>query len=163
MKKYIKRQIFGIIQEYFTQELKFSRIKDVELPKYSSDEASGIDFYTPHTFEKIELKPGESTLIASGIHLNIPYGQELVGYNKSGIAAKHKLVLGACVIDSDYQGELLINLHNIGTEIKTIEPNMKIAQFLFRPRGWAKLIEVDFGDLYTVKTKRGEGGFGSTN
>jgi dUTP pyrophosphatase len=163
MKKYIKNWIFGLFQEYFKQDLTFSRITDVELPKYSSDEASGIDFYTPKTFEKVELKPNESILIASGIHLNIPYGYELVGYNKSGIAAKRKLVLGACVIDSDYQGELLINIHNIGTEVQVIEPNMKIAQFLFRPRGWANLIEVDFGDLYKVKTKRGEGGFGSTN
>ena len=135
------------------------------MPAYATTGSAGLDLRACLD-EAIEIVAGETVLVKTGlaIYIEDPNFAGLI-LPRSGLGHKHGIVLGNLVglIDSDYQGELLINLHNIGTEVKTIEPNMKIAQFLFRPRGWAKLIEVDFGDLYTVKTKRGEGGFGSTN
>lgn len=144
-------------------ELKFSKVRDVKDPKYSTDGAAGLDLYVPNDLSPIFIKPNSSTLIPSGLKFNIPSGFTMIAFNKSGIAAKKKLVVGSCVIDSDYEGEIFINLNNIGTEEQEILPGDKIIQFITIPVFQAKLTETHIDDLFPIKSKRGESGFGSTD
>ena len=123
--------------------LRYSKVREVNDLRRGSNEASGIDFSVPEfnqSFvwdfvgnkinrgiqidqEKITLKSGESCCIPSGIKVNIPYGYDLVFHNRGGVGAKKNLIYGAHVVDSDYQGEIFLNLHNIGNETVTIEQN----------------------------------------
>jgi dUTP pyrophosphatase len=84
--------------------------------------------------------------------------------NKSGIAAKKSLLVGACVIDEDYQGEIHIHLINAGTQVQTIFPGDKIIQVVLVPVAYTNIEIVSTEEeLWDGKvTKRGEGGFGST-
>jgi dUTP pyrophosphatase len=86
--------------------------------------------------------------------------------NRSGLASKRSLVVGACVIDAGYDGEVLINLHNIGNETQTVQPYTKIAQIVMVPVVHFRALETQGGDLYNwypiAMTERGDGGFGST-
>jgi dUTP pyrophosphatase len=104
------------------------------------------------------IPPRMSVVIPTGISVAVPVGYMWEIKNKSGIASKQNLVVGACVIDSDYRGEIYINLHNIGVESRLIMPGQKIAQGV--------LIAVNCCEFEEVKelndTVRGSGGFGST-
>jgi dUTP pyrophosphatase len=108
------------------------------------------------------LLPGESCFIASGIKVSLPTGHVLIAFNKSGIAVKKNLHVGACVVDEDYQGELHLNLTNTGNQPQIIERGDKITQFVLLPVNYATPVEVEPKNLYTKKSKRGDGGFGST-
>ena len=82
--------------------------------------------------------------------------------NKSGIASKQQLVTGACVVDEGYDGEIFVNLQNIGANVQYIEPGQKIAQGVFVRIEKPSLIEIGEDRVYGVTTSRGSGGFGST-
>ena len=144
--------------------LKVKKVKDVKTPQRGTKGSAGIDFFIPESQEPITLAPGESAFIPSGIKANIPTGYALVAMNKSGVAAKRSLLVGACLIDEDYQGEMHIDLKNVGTESQTLNPGDKIIQLVCLPINYVEIQEVQsesdlFGD---VVTERGEGGFGST-
>ena len=81
--------------------------------------------------------------------------------NKSGIASKRQLLVGACVVDAGYDGEVYVNLHNTSTETQTIEPGQKIAQAVLTPIVTCGVEEV-FEDLLNTNSARATGGFGST-
>jgi dUTP pyrophosphatase len=81
--------------------------------------------------------------------------------NKSGIAHKEKLIVGACVIDPGYTGEVYINLHNVGGSTKVIEPMQKIAQAVLVPVVICEVEEILY-DPSEIETDRGDGAFGST-
>jgi len=143
--------------------MKYAKIRKVKSPVRGTKESAGIDFFVPDDFKTQTLDPGNHVLIPSGIKVNIPPGFALIGFNKSGIAVKRRLIIGACVIDEDYQGEMHIHLSNVGNENAVIEPGDKIAQFILVPVFYDQLEEVDADVLYTSISKRGEGGFGSTD
>jgi dUTP pyrophosphatase len=82
--------------------------------------------------------------------------------NKSGIATKKQLVVGACVVDSGYSGEVFVNLHNIGNKEVYIHPGQKIAQAVLLPVLTPAIEEVPTDQVYDDETTRGDGGFGST-
>ena len=109
-----------------------------------------------------KLSPGQSCLIPSGIKANVPSGHALIAFNKSGVAVKKSLYAGACVVDEDYQGEIHINLTNVGKEEGEINPGEKIIQFILLPVFYDTIEEVELENLYTEVTTRGEGAFGST-
>ena len=114
---------------------------------------------------KLEIvRPNESILIHGGIKVKIPTGYALIFFNKSGVAAKRSLVLGSCVVDQDYQGELIYNLHNIGTDPQRLYAGDKIVQGILLPVSHASVHEVSSEEeLYGgVTTERGGGGFGSS-
>ena len=81
--------------------------------------------------------------------------------NKSGIASKRQLLVGACVVDSGYDGEVYVNLHNISAETQTIEPGQKIAQAVLTPIIACGVEEV-FEDTLNRQSTRLAGAFGST-
>ena len=138
-------------------EIKFVKVKNVKSPTRGTEQSAGIDFFIPDEFETMVLLPGESCFIAS-----LPIGHVLIAFNKSGIAVKKNLHVGACVVDEDYQGELHLNLTNTGNQPQIIERGDKITQFVLLPVNYATPVEVEPKNLYTKKSKRGDGGFGST-
>ena len=143
-------------------ELKFIKVKNVKSPTRGTAQSAGIDFFVPDEFETIVLLPGESCFIPSGIKVSLPPNHVLIAFNKSGVAVKRNLHVGACVVDEDYQGELHLNLANAGNQPQIIERGDKITQFILLPVNYATPTEVEPKDLYTKVSKRGDGGFGST-
>jgi dUTP pyrophosphatase len=152
----------------------FTKVRPVKSPTRGTAESAGIDFFVPEDFDEIEVRPGSSTLIPSGIKCAYPPGYALILFNKSGIATKYKLTSLACVCDSDYQGEIHISLINVGKDMVKISPGMKIAQFILVPISLVEPREIDADDelwdlwskMSTLRSSsessRGDGGFGST-
>ena len=124
---------------------------------------AGIDFYVPTEFEPQGLEPNEAVKIPSGIRANVPEGFALIAFNKSGVATKLGLIVGACVVDAGYQGEIHLHLVNASNRNIWILPDIKIVQFLLVPVAGTMLEEVRESELFPSKTPRGSGGFGSTN
>lgn len=139
--------------------LKFFKCRDVKSPQVGTPGSAGIDFFVPNDFQTTTLQPGEDVNIGLGIKTEFEEGLALIAHNKSGIATKKKLITGACVVDSDYRGEIHAHLFNAGTTAVTIEPGMKILQFILMPYIKPELIETT---EELSETERGEGGFGST-
>ena len=144
--------------------MKFTKIRDVKTPTRANNTDAGIDFFIPNDlgYDKTELSPGESCFIPSGVKVNVPEGFALIAFNKSGIAVKKGLHVGACVVDCGYQGEMHINLTNVSAEDQTIYAGDKIVQFVLLPLASPYIEEVPENELYSEESNRGEGGFGST-
>lgn len=144
-------------------DLKITKIREVKTPNRANRTDGGIDFYIPEDFETIILKPGESINIPSGIKMYFPEGYILKFENKSGIAAKRSLFVGACVVDSDYRGEVHLDIHNVGTTEQELKPGDKITQGIVYPVNLCGVEEVS-NEVYDSfgMTERGTGGFGST-
>ena len=115
----------------------------------------------------MKIGPGESAILPTGLRFGVPHGFMLEVKNRSSVAAKQGLLVGACVIDSGYDGEIFINLHNVGNETQWIERNAKIAQLVLVPVVAFRAIETQGGDLYDwypiTISDRGEGALGSTD
>ena len=144
--------------------MKILRTSDVKLPTRGTSQSAGIDLYIPNDFKSQELAPGESILIPSGIKANVPAGKALIAFNKSGVAVKKKLLVGACVIDEDYMGQIHIDLKNVGIKSVNLEAGDKIIQLLCIPVDYVSIEEVTSEEeLFDgIETERGSGGFGST-
>ena len=130
------------------------------LPRYASPGAAGLDLRA--CLEKpLVLNPGESQLVSSGIaiHVGDP-GYAAVILPRSGLGAKNGIVLGNLVglIDSDYQGPLMVSVWNRSKSAFTIQPLDRIAQLVVVP-----VVQVEFEvvEEFAAST-RGAGGFGST-
>ena len=95
--------------------MKISKTRKVKTPTRGTDGSAGIDFYVPDNYPAnlCTVDPGERLFIPSGIRADVPDGHALVAFNKSGVALKKGLDVGACVVDSDYQGEIHLHLFNI--------------------------------------------------
>lgn len=133
----------------------------LQLPSYETEQAAGMDLRAACLEnEPIELLPGERKLIPTGFIFEILDGFEGQVRPRSGLALKHGIT---CLntpgtIDSDYRGEVMVLLVNLGTETFLIERNMRIAQLVIAPVTQVLVSEVDLAST----TKRGKGGFGST-
>ena len=142
--------------------IKFSLIKPGKSPQRGTDHSAGIDFFVPDTADLIELEPGQSANIESGVKCRIPNGYALIAMNKSGVAMRG-LQVGACVVDADYQGEIHIHVWNIGSKRVPINPGDKLVQFLLIPVSYSMDIEiVAESELWKHRTARGTGMAGST-
>ena len=146
--------------------MKLAKIRDVKTPTRGTTGSAGIDFYVPNDYPATEslctIEPGERFFIPSGIKANVPEGYALIAMNKSGVALKKGLLVGACVVDSDYQGEIHLHLVNTGKRDATIEPGDKLVQFLLVPVNHCEVEVVAEDNLFSTETTRGAGGFGST-
>jgi dUTP pyrophosphatase len=135
------------------------RIRE-HLPHYATAGAAGLDLRAC-VDAPLELRPGDSKLVRSGlaIHLGDP-GLAAVVLPRSGLGAKHGIVLGNLVglIDSDYQGEVMVSVWNRGAQAFTIQPLERIAQLVVVPVVQVELAVVE----EFVASARGAGGFGST-
>ena len=111
---------------------------------------------------KIRIPPGASVAIPTGLKFIVPEGYELHIDNKSGVAYKKQLLVGACVVDPDYRGEVFVNLHNLSGEERVFEPGQKLAQMIPRKVEHPELVELSAEDYDKNKTERGDGCLGST-
>jgi dUTP pyrophosphatase len=145
--------------------MKFLKIRDVKDPSRGTSQSAGIDLYIPNDFKESTILPGQSILIPSGLKINVPENHAFIAFNKSGVATKKGLQVGACVIDEDYQGEVHIHLANIGDIGQVVKPGDKIIQCVLLPVVYESVeIVSNEEDLWEGKvTERGEGGFGSTD
>jgi dUTP pyrophosphatase len=130
------------------------------LPHYASSGSAGLDLRA--CVEKpLVLEPGESQLVSSGIAIHVADpGYAAVILPRSGLGAKNGIVLGNLVglIDSDYQGPLMISAWNRGRAAFTIQPLDRIAQMVIVP-----VVQVEFQVVEEfAASARGAGGFGST-
>jgi dUTP pyrophosphatase len=130
------------------------------LPAYATAGSAGLDLRACLD-AAVVLQPGETRLIPTGlaIHIGDP-GLAAMILPRSGLGHKHGIVLGNLVglIDSDYQGPLMVSCWNRGSTAFTVQPMERIAQLVIVPVVQASFRRVDdFG-----ASERGEGGFGST-
>ena len=136
-----------------------ARLAD-QLPAYATPGSAGLDLRAC-VDSPLTLRPGESQLVPSGIaiHLGDPSFAAVV-LPRSGLGAKHGIVLGNLVglIDSDYQGQVLVSVWNRGSAAFTIQPLDRIAQLIVVP-----VVQVEFELVEEfAASARGAGGFGST-
>ena len=134
--------------------------KKVSLPKYETSGSSGMDL-AANIDVNINIDPGKTAIIPTGLALSIPKGFEVQIRPRSGLAAKQKIsVLNTPgTIDADYRGEIKVILINLGKDIFEIKKNDRIAQMIVCP-----IIKVELEEVESLpETVRGKGGFGSTD
>jgi dUTP pyrophosphatase len=148
--------------EVVTVQLKWlEHGRGLELPAYQSAGAAGFDICAAVAADKpVTLAAGERALIPSGFSIAVPDGFELQVRPRSGLAMRHGVtVLNAPgTVDSDYRGEVMVLLVNLGGEPFRIERGERIAQGILAPVARAELVEAET----LPDTMRGTGGFGST-
>jgi dUTP pyrophosphatase len=168
------------------QTVKFTKVRDVKSPVRGTGQAAGIDFFVPNyspsfLVDLIKKNPfvgcsieddtmyivipaNGRVLIPSGIKTFMDPDTALIGANKSGVSSKKGLVFGAHVIDSDYSGEVHINVINTSDTDVIVTCGEKLIQFIHTPVILSTLEEVGYVEYETLHANsvRGEGGFGST-
>ena len=140
-------------------KLRFKKLNaEAICPTYGTEYSAGADLYNLDA--PVTIEPHTTTLIHTGIAVEIPEGYCGLIFARSGLATKRGLAPAnkVGVIDSDYRGEVMVALHNHGDEPQIIEHGDRVAQMVFVPYYAADFVLVDELD----STARGEGGFGST-
>ena len=129
------------------------------LPAYGSMGAAGADL-TACLDAPVTIAPGQTAFIPTGIALEVPANCAGLVYARSGMACKQGLAPAnkVGVIDSDYRGEILVALHNHGSQARAVEPGQRIAQLLITP-----VLTPAYEEAAELSdTARNAGGFGST-
>ena len=133
-------------------------------PVRANPSDAGLDLR--YNGEWTSIQPGESKILSTGLKFGVPHGYMIQIMNRSGNAAKKQLIVGACVVDSGYDGEVFVNLHNIGTERRSVLPGDKIAQAVVIPVVPVRFLETSNDNLYDWSpitiSGRGDGALGST-
>ena len=128
------------------------------IPTYGSPFSAGADLYS--AMDDVTIAPHTTTLIKTGLALELPVGFAGLIYARSGLASKRGLAPAnkVGVIDCDYRGEVMVALHNHSEKDQTVSKGERIAQLVITPYVVADFEEAD----ELSETVRGEGGFGST-
>ena len=132
---------------------------NAKVPTYGTACAAGADLYALLD-APVELAPHETKFISTGVSFEIPVGLVGLVYARSGLSCKQDLAPAnkVGVVDADYRGEVMVILHNHGTQKRTIQNGDRIAQIVFMPYVQAIFNEAD----ELTDTVRGNGGFGHT-
>lgn len=139
--------------------MKVKEFEDLPTPRYMTSGSAGMDVYAAIN-KDYELKPGERSLISTGIHLQISEGFEAQIRPRSSLAINSGITLlnTPGTIDSDYRGEIKVIMINLSMETYIIKRGDRIAQIVFN--------KVELPNIEVVQiletTKRGSGSFGST-
>lgn len=143
---------------------------DVVEPTRANPSDAGLDVYfSPPSKDEssFRLDPGKSHMFATGLKFGIPHGYMLQVCNRSSMGGKRSLVVGAHIIDSGYNGEVFIDLHNIGTDAQVVCDGDKIAQLILVPVVHFRPVETIGDRLYRdypiSMSERGAGALGSTD
>ena len=148
--------------------VEYAKVRDTAYsPERANPSDAGLDVYyspeKPHS--KMYIATNTSRIIPTGLKFAIPHGYMLEVKNRSSVAAKRQLLVGACVIDSGYEGEVFVNLHNVGVESQVIIPGDKIAQLVMVPVVHFRPVETSEMNLYSYPitiSDRLDGALGST-
>lgn len=163
--------------------LKFAKVRDVKSPHRAGKKEAGIDFYVPNDFGGVTLRHGDSVLVPMGLVIKLPEVPDILKgtheymlefKNKSGVGYKKGLTVGSCVIDTTYQGELHLNLHNntetvfkpgeneyVDNNIMRIKAGENIIQGCLILVNTEEIEQMDKDTIFTEKTQRGTQSFGS--
>ena len=137
----------------------------IKSPTRANPSDAGLDIYAD-LMESVSIEPGQNRVIPTGLRFGVPHGYMLQVCNRSSMGAKRSLIVGAHIIDSGYDGEVFINLHNVGNETQIVEPGQKIAQIVMVPVvAFRAYCRQDKG-LYNYPicmSNRGDGALGSTD
>jgi len=145
--------------------LKYAKSRENIKSPVRANPSDAIDIFCPKDMPATSIGPGQNLVIPSGLKFEVSFGTALVAVNKSGIAVKKSLVVGACLIDHGYIGEVHIDIHNIGTDVQVINGGDKIIQLLHVPVLTPSLLQINEQELYNdvlVVSNRGTGKMGST-
>lgn len=149
--------------------LEYSMRQGATAPTRANPSDAGLDvYYCPKdpSVSAASIKPGENMVLPTGLSFGVPHGYMLQVCNRSSMGAKHSLVVGAHIVDSGYDGEVFIDLHNIGSETQRLAAGDKIAQLVLVPVVHFRAVQVEDKDLYRDSitiSNRGSGSMGSTN
>ncbi len=137
---------------------------DAVMPNRAHPSDAGLDvFFNPKDCRAVSIHPGRNSLLPIGCKFGIPHGYMLQVCNRSSIAAKRELVVGAHVVDAGYDGEVFIDLHNIGKSPQTIQPGDKIAQLVMIPVvHFRTRVAVGMYEENIAMSRRASGALGST-
>lgn len=128
---------------------------NAKIPTYADGGASGFDFYAVHD---LTIASGSSGIVGTGVAFEIPTGWEIQVRGRSGLAFKNDIIAHFGTIDESFKGEVKIKLFNFGDKSLQIKTGDRVAQGVLTP-----VTKADFYELESLsKSKRGEGGFGST-
>lgn len=159
-------------------KFRFTKVRDVKSPVRGTSLSAGIDFFVPKDFKPFVLLPHRDVLIPSGIKASFEKCCMLMAAEKSGVSSSMEAkkiagmdyitsyesatVLGAKIVDTDYQGEIHIHIINLGDKPILIVPDKKIAQFILVPVLYSEIEEVDSEkELFANESSsRGNKGFG---
>jgi len=133
--------------------------EELPLPTYATPSASGADVAAAVT-EDVALKPMERRAIPTGLVVAVPPGYEVQVRPRSGLALRHGVTVANApgTVDSDYRGELMVILINLGNETYTVKRGERIAQLVLAP-----VVQGTFTESEKLPpSERGSGGFGST-
>ncbi len=133
-----------------------------------SQQKGGNNFELLEDNSGVSIKPNGNFMFQTGLKMGIPHGYMIQVCNRGSMGAKKSLAVAAHIVDSGYSGEILIDLHNIGTEAQTIKPGDKIAQLVMIPVIHAIPMvvpneEMLYGMTPITISDRGEGRLGSSN
>ena len=133
--------------------------ENAKVPTRGSEYAAGYDLYAATNYD-IEIAPHSTVKIGTGISVELPNGTFGAIFARSGLATKKGLRPANCVgvWDSDYRGEICVELVNLSNTPFTVEPGERIAQLVFSKYEKADFIEVE----ELSETERGTGGIGHT-
>ena len=133
--------------------------KDLPLPRYQTPQSAGLDLYA-NVDESVAIKSGETTLIPTGIKVQLPPNHEMQIRPRSGLAAKHGVTVlnSPGTIDEDYRGEVGVILINHGKQDFIVHKGDRIAQAVVAAVSRPEIAEAD----QLNDTVRGDGGFGHT-
>ena len=135
--------------------------KGLDLPAYQTSGAAGMDLLAAVPARKpLRLSPGARALVPTGLILELPMGSEAQVRPRSGLALRHGITVlnSPGTIDSDYRGEVMVLLANLGDRACVIRRGERIAQLVIQRVEQAVLVEAQ----EAAATSRGAGGFGST-
>lgn len=145
---------------------KFDPDRATKAPVRAHVTDAGLDFFfNPSDGNTAYIAPGDSQILETNIQMHIPPGWSGVFTNRSSIASKQGLIVGACVVDSGYNGEIFINLINTGNDGQVIDKGTKLAQMRFVEVPYVVLEEHDKETITKLNrgvSEREDGGFGST-
>lgn len=129
------------------------------IPTYGSQAAAGADLYACLE-NSVEIQPGQTVMIPTGLAMEIPYGHAGLIFARSSMGAKRGLAPAnkVGVIDADYRGEFMVALHNHSLQMQVVAPGERVAQLVVVP-----VVTPGFAEVEELSdTVRGAGGFGST-
>lgn len=135
---------------------------DVSWAPENGNEYSGGWFRGNQLQEMKVIKPGESVLLKTGLRALFPSGFVMEIKNRSGMAAKKGLLVGACIVDSGYRGEIFVNLHNVSSEEQVVQPGDRIAQCIFYSVENVVSTEITREEYDEYETSRKDGALGSS-
>lgn len=155
-------------------EIKFVKLREnAIIPNKAYKGDAGLDLYFASTEPKndkehrcdIIINPGESKLLGTGLKFYFSQDYFVLIRNRSGMAAKKNLVVGAEIVDAGYAGEVFVNLHNIGNAPRIISDGDKIAQFVVLPNYSVlaeEISDIEYNELMK-NSERKDGALGSSD